>query len=291
MELSIGSLRVGEQAYLTGILRDVSERVAFQNTILESEERLRLAQDAAGLGVWEADVDSLYMDLSERSLLLHGLPADFSEPFNCDDWGRLVHPDDVDEARRQKTHAIETGEPFDYSFRVPLGQGRYRWIQSRGRALSSRSGKPHRVRGIHIDVTRQRELEEQLRTSEETLRLTLEATDQGIWDWDIPSGRVIFSERHCRMRGYEPHEVTNTLAFWADAVHPDDLRRVRASLDAHMGARSPSTPRSIACGGATGPRCGFSTVARWLRGIRPGGRRVWWARTRISPRASRSKPH
>lgn len=234
IELSVGSFRVGDQAFLTGIVRDVSEREAFQRALVESEERLRLAQDAAGLGVWEADVNSLEMNLSERSLELHGLPPDHPALMHCDEWCAMVHPDDVEEARRQKLRAIETGEPFDYVFRVTLPDGSKRWIQSRGRALPSRSGKPHRVRGIHSDVTAQRVLEEQLRTSEETLRLTLEATDQGVWDWDIPSGRAIFSDRHCRMRGYEPHEVTNTLAFWADAVHPDDLRRVRASLDAHM---------------------------------------------------------
>ncbi len=234
IELSVGSFRVGDQAYLTGIVRDVSEREAFQRALVESEERLRLAQDAAGLGVWEADVNSLEMILSERSLELHGLPPDHPALMHCDEWCAIVHPDDVAEARRQKLRAIETGEPFDYVFRVTLPQGGIRWIQSRGRALPSRSGKPHRVRGIHSDVTAQRVLAEQLRTSEETLRLTLEATDQGVWDWDIPSGRALFSDRHCRMRGYEPHEVTHTLAFWADTVHPDDLRRVRASLDAHM---------------------------------------------------------
>jgi len=68
--------------------------------------------------------------------------------------------------------------------------------------------------------------EESLRESEDRFRLATDATSDGVWDWDIPSGQTYYSPAYFRMLGYESGELEYTYHTWADLVHPDD--RVRA---------------------------------------------------------------
>ncbi|HOV87045.1 MAG TPA: PocR ligand-binding domain-containing protein [Syntrophobacteraceae bacterium] len=65
--------------------------------------------------------------------------------------------------------------------------------------------------------------EEALRLSEQRLRLALEATSDGIWDWNLETGRVYFSPRYYTMMGYEPDEFPASYENWKRWVHPVDL--------------------------------------------------------------------
>lgn len=73
-----------------------------------------------------------------------------------------------------------------------------------------------------------------LRTSEERLKLALEGTNDGLWDWNVATGGVYFSPRWQTMLGYEPGEVESHLRSWEKLVHPDDIDRVMHALNQHL---------------------------------------------------------
>lgn len=73
-----------------------------------------------------------------------------------------------------------------------------------------------------------------LRRSEERLKLALEATSDGIWDWDIPTGAAVLSPRFYTMLGYEPYEFPQSYASFRDLVHPDDIERVEHRIRKYM---------------------------------------------------------
>ncbi|WP_321532713.1 ATP-binding protein [uncultured Desulfuromonas sp.] len=62
---------------------------------------------------------------------------------------------------------------------------------------------------------------------EERLRLALDGSQDGFWDWDVSTGSNIVDERWCRMLGYEPDELEQRLEQWEKLVHPDDLKSTR----------------------------------------------------------------
>lgn len=76
--------------------------------------------------------------------------------------------------------------------------------------------------------------EEGLKLSEERLRLTLEAVDDGVWDWDIPTGNVVFSSRCHVMLGYEREEFPQTWPAWHKMVHADDVLKMDEALQGHL---------------------------------------------------------
>jgi PAS domain S-box-containing protein len=71
---------------------------------------------------------------------------------------------------------------------------------------------------------------ETLRGTQASLALVLEVTSDGLWDWDVPSGRAFFSPRYYRMLGYEPNEFTPGYESWRALVHPDELPAVEQQI-------------------------------------------------------------
>ena len=88
----------------------------------------------------------------------------------------------------------------------------------------------------HLKRT-QRELESreaELRESEERLALALEATNDGIWDLNVPTGDAVYSARYYTMLGYRPYEFPQTYDAWKQLVHPDDVGAAQQEIDAHL---------------------------------------------------------
>jgi PAS domain S-box-containing protein len=88
--------------------------------------------------------------------------------------------------------------------------------------------------GIAKDITEHRRTEEALGISEERLKLALEGTNDGLWDWNVPTGEVYFSPRWQTMLGYEPGEVEPHVSSWEKLVHPDDMDQVMRVLNNHL---------------------------------------------------------
>jgi two-component system sensor histidine kinase/response regulator len=88
---------------------------------------------------------------------------------------------------------------------------------------------------VIFDVINERkEAEERLRLSEERLQLALDASSDGLWDWDIAADSIYLAPRHFEMTGYRPGSVNANLDFFMHIVHPDDRERVQSSLNAHL---------------------------------------------------------
>jgi diguanylate cyclase (GGDEF)-like protein/PAS domain S-box-containing protein len=77
-----------------------------------------------------------------------------------------------------------------------------------------------------------------LRESEERFSLAVRGANDGIWDWDLRSGRVYYSPRWRSMLG-TPREVGDRPEDWLQRVHPEDLPLLRAALDAHLAGDLP----------------------------------------------------
>ena len=84
------------------------------------------------------------------------------------------------------------------------------------------------------DITDRKNAEKALRENEGLLRLTLEAVNDGVWDWNVPTGKAAFSPHYYAMLGYEPYEFPESYESWRNLVHPDDIRRIEAEIEEHL---------------------------------------------------------
>ena len=81
--------------------------------------------------------------------------------------------------------------------------------------------------------------EQELRESEERLKLALMGADLGMWDWNVVTGEVKCNARWEEMLGYSPEESEPGVRTWEKLIHPEDLPRVREVLDSHLEGKTP----------------------------------------------------
>jgi PAS domain S-box-containing protein len=163
------------------------EAEAAAELINAGKERVRLATEAGGLGVWlwEPATDKLVWE-HDWLYDLFGLPRD-AEPIDCARFlAEYVHPDDATTFRQAAAATIERGEPFHFVGRVHRHPDRaVRWLEFRGRRQTATENVPLRILGTAADITEQHGFQERLRASEERYRALFDAIDEGFCLIDV----------------------------------------------------------------------------------------------------------
>ena len=81
---------------------------------------------------------------------------------------------------------------------------------------------------------------EALQEKQERWNLVLQATNDGIWDWNLETNQVYFSPRWKAMLGYRKDKIENHLESWRGRIHPDDLEKTMAAIQAHLKGQTPA---------------------------------------------------
>lgn len=200
------------------------ERARAQAALQESNERLRLAQEAGKVIVWDSDLTTGTTTWSDP------VPGNSQVLPHAFDGGgiaflAMVHPEDRDRVRRSIVRAVTDDIDFDVAFRVLLDDGGIRWVESRGRALRDGHGNATRLLGVSLDVTERKRAEELLERSQHQFRSLVENALDLVAILD-PDGRLRYlSPSHEQALGFTPEELTGRLAF--DFIHPEDKPRIR----------------------------------------------------------------
>gem|GEM_PF-568519 len=148
------------------------QRLADRDALRESEERFRLAQTSADLGVWDWDPATGRHSCSHELLRLYGVPGEML--LDHEMWRKRVHPDDLERMEAERDWALSRREPFELEFRVLQPSGETRWLASKGSGIYDEGGDLVRVLGVNIDITRRKQVERALAESEAAARSFME---------------------------------------------------------------------------------------------------------------------
>jgi len=139
---------------------DVTERNQAVRALRTTEERMRFALEAAGVGIWDMDFTTGGLEWSEILESQCGLkPGTFGGTFEA--WVDSVHPEDRDALLETMAKANRSGADFSLQHRSLWPDGTVRWLSGAGRIRLGEHGEPIRGVGIYMDVTERRGLEEQ----------------------------------------------------------------------------------------------------------------------------------
>ena len=121
--------------------------------LMISEERLDLATEAAGIGIWDWNLQANSIYLSDMWKTMLGYEPD-ELPNNMDTFFLLIHPDDKDEIlKNERLHIDGDLQKLQFICRMKTKGGPYKWILSISRAgFRNEVGKATRIIGIHLDV-------------------------------------------------------------------------------------------------------------------------------------------
>jgi PAS domain S-box-containing protein len=149
-------------AGITVTLRDLTERIAAEQALQESRQRLDLALEASRAGVWDLDIASGTVVRGKHLRRLLGYEAQGLEG-GLEEWEELLHPEDRAEAvARLRKHLDGTSPIFESEHRIRRGDDRWLWVLERGKVVArDDQGRPTRVLGTTTDVSERRRLEQQ----------------------------------------------------------------------------------------------------------------------------------
>ncbi len=102
----------------------------------------------------------------------------------------------------------------------------------RGKAVKKKTDHPRRLAATRMrDVAERQQAEAALKESEERLRLALDATTDGIWDWNLQTGEAYFNPSYYVTMGYEPGEFPSNYDNWRQMIHPEDLAEAERAIN------------------------------------------------------------
>lgn len=251
------------------LLRETAERIwsAVERAhaglaLRQSEERLALVFDILPVGVGLVDRQGrmLLSNTEMRRYVPSGLMPSRDELQHGlwlvrDPFGRLLPRQDFPGARALRGETVLPGVEMLYT----PDDAPPTWVRVAAVPLRDEQGQVTGALTVATDINAMKATAEALSEREERLRLALQVGELATWDWDLRSGRVVWSGEQFRMLGYAPGEVVPSFEAWIDRAHPEDRE---AALQALRTAREART-----------------ALRHELRSVHPDGSVHWLAAT------------
>ena len=208
------------------VIDDITDRKKAEQEADAERNRLKMAQEAAGMITWEWDIPAgsirYFYDLSR---IVHGQAIDAY--CSLDKLFQEIHPEDRERLAQTLHLAAKEGVPWQCEYRVFMLDGTYHWILGRGKTVLMEDERPVRMLGVSTDITELKEFEEKLRRSEALYRAIGESIDYGVWVC-APDGRNVYaSESFLKLVGLTQQQCSDF--GWGDVLHPDDAQRTIAA--------------------------------------------------------------
>ncbi len=250
LDATFGPLRdeTGRVVQIIGSGVDVTARKTAEDEVLrnrealrESEARLNEAQHLARIGSWELDLRSGKLTWSDEIFRIFEIdPSEFRASYVA--FLELVHPDERDALDRTYTEAVTRKQPYEFTHRLKLPDGRIKHVHERAETFYGDDGRAVRSLGTVQDVTERMVAAEALRESEDFSRTVLDSLSAGIAVLDERGDVIATNEswrRFARENGASEtaHSFvgTNYLAVCRENIRPGHDDGAEA---AHAGVRS-----------------------------------------------------
>jgi len=220
------------------VATDITGRKQAEVALHKSELRLQQAQSIGGVGVWDWDLkaDSLYW--SEAVFGMLGYAVDEIRP-SFEIFRDHVHPDEREMLDSELQATLVSGETRDMDFRIIRKDGSEGVVHLQGQAEYDVQDHPDHIMGTVQDITRRKQNEEALRTSEERLQQAQVIGNVGVWDWNPVTGALVWTEETFNIFGYAMGEVQPSFELFLSHVHQEDREPLSSAVEAalHQGGK------------------------------------------------------
>ncbi|MDX9845529.1 MAG: PAS domain S-box protein [Tenuifilaceae bacterium] len=220
------------------IVRDITSRKKSQQEL--DHEQLLMHN------LMENVLDQIYFkDLESRFIRVS---KDVLTRFSCSSPDEIIGKTDADffasahaqMARIIEQKIIETGKPIAGLVEKEVWpDGHVTWASTTKAPLFDKQGAIIGTFGISRDITDRKKLEEHHSKAERFFRQVVDATNDGIWDWDLQTNAVYYSDRYYTMLGYEPGEFDPKFENWENLLHPDDASFTKVLINKYVREQIP----------------------------------------------------
>jgi PAS domain S-box-containing protein len=227
------------QGGLSIFIRDITARKKTEEQLRATLQRLDFHVANSPLAVVEWDRDFHVVRWSDEAARVFGRSAAEVLGRRIDELN-MIHPDDIAKVGALTADMLAGRKPrnvnINRNFRKDGSTIYCEWYNS---VLQDRAGALESVLSLVLDVTDRVHAEQRLRDSEERLELAQRVGGIGVYDWDVRTGAVLWTEQTEVLFGLKRGGFEGHFEAWAQRVHPDDLGRVMSAVRDAMGRREP----------------------------------------------------
>jgi PAS domain S-box-containing protein len=211
----------GTRTAFVGSARDVTERKRAEEAQRRNERHYRALAEAAQDYIFVLDPEGRALYVNQMTAALLDRKPDALIGTKIDD---VLPSDRAPLVRQRITQVVATGQPMYVEDRLPI-LGAQRWFGTWLAPIIDDGAAVEAVLCVSRDITARRESEDALRDSEARMAAALEATGDGLWDWNLETGEVRTDASWLARAGFEPaaFEAAGSLL---GLVHPEDLPRL-----------------------------------------------------------------
>ncbi|WP_421988559.1 PAS domain-containing protein [Roseococcus sp.] len=214
-----------------GVIEDISARKTNETELRRERERLTLATQVGGLGVWDYEIEADRLECDEHWHRIVG--RSIAQPVTTmGEWKRCIHPEDAGRVtsvdRSTLTELAASQENYGIVFRIVRPDGEVRWVRSTACVIAGSAGIPHRAVGVLQDITQSRLAEQELQDSYDFLRQAEQLARMGSWNLDLDTGAFRSSDMMYEMNGWNP-ATPLTVRDLRGLMTPDSLERVESA--------------------------------------------------------------
>jgi PAS domain S-box-containing protein len=225
-----------------GICKDETITYTANLYLQKSSEHLELASEVGEFGIWEWDLLSNRLNWEDGMYVLY---TGNSRPIGETEFQlrkRCIHPDDLQRVDDHYERAIHNKTPIEIEFRIRVGDTDYRYIRERGNITVDEEGNAVNIRGISINITKDRISEKALSNSQELLNEAQKIGNIGSWEYREGWKYSVASRNLYDVLGIEYRgTLTMTKEDFFAVIHKDDYRKfLRAYFTTTAGATAVS---------------------------------------------------
>ncbi len=197
------------------------KRTLAEKALAQSESHLRILVNAIPDLIWLKDPDGVYLSCNPMFERFFG--AKESEIIGKTDYD-FVDRDLADFFRANDRKAMTVDSPNKNEEELTFADNGYSgFFETIKTPMRDSEGKLIGVLGIARDITKQKQTEKELKEALLQQNEAVKAANVGLWDWDLVTNKIRYSNEWKRQIGYEDHEIRNDFKEWESRVHPDDL--------------------------------------------------------------------
>lgn len=188
---------------------DITEAKQNEQKLLLTKDRIAMATDAAGIGIWEWDVVANVLTWDDWMYRLYGQPATGNkQPYTL--WSNHLHPEDRERSEFEIAAALRGEREFDTEFRIVRPDEEVRYLKASARVVRDDQGRPLRMTGVNFDITERRRAALELVETSSLLSSVLESASEVSVIAGDPQLRIkVFNPGAERLLGYQASEIVD----------------------------------------------------------------------------------
>ena len=196
----------------------------------KSEEKFQLLFNKAPLGYQSLDFEGCFIEVNQQWLDTLG----YEQEEVIGKWfGDFLTPA-YQEGFRNRFPKFKAQGHIHSEFEMFRKNGEIIFIAFEGKIGYDLNGEFKQTHCILQDITENKKIEKALRESEERYALIIDASEQGIWDWNVETNEVFYSEQWKKLIGYEKHELKNEFKTWVELLHPDEKENCQNAINSYI---------------------------------------------------------